>query len=46
MRGRIEGTASGATGPNYDVIQSLKVQVGTEPQAGQIVTITYTLVAN
>ncbi len=38
--------ASGATGPYYDVIQSLKVQTGTEALNGNVVTLTYTLVAS
>jgi hypothetical protein len=46
-----ETTCSGATvrsnaiGPYYDVIQSFKVQVGTESTNGQTVVLTYTLVA-
>jgi hypothetical protein len=35
-----------ATGPDYDVIQSFKVQVGTESPNGQVIVLTYTLIAS
>jgi hypothetical protein len=35
-----------ATGPDYDVIQSFKVQLGTESPNGRVIILTYTLVAS